>query len=62
MKFRDFVNVKSDDLESDADYRFAQKQARRKSGQREADEKDRRRGKGKPRAWSEIRNKKYGDV
>jgi hypothetical protein len=62
MKFRDFVDLGSDDMESDQDFRYAQKQAKRKGWTgREDGGKDEKRKQGKPRNRAELRNRKYGD-
>lgn len=61
MKFRDFVDLDSGDMESDTDFRYAQKLAKRKGGGREDGGKDEKRKQGKPRNRAELRNRKYGE-
>jgi len=61
MKFRDFVDLDSGDMESDTDFRYAQKLAKRKGGPREDGGKDEKRKQGKPRNRAELRNRKYGE-
>lgn len=61
MKFRDFVDLGSNDMESDQDFKYAQKLAKRKGGGREDGGKDEKRKQGKPRNRNELRNRKYGD-
>lgn len=61
MKFRDFVDLDSSDMESDTDFRYAQKLAKRKDGPREDGGEDERRKQGKPRNRAELRNRKYGE-
>lgn len=62
MKFRDFVDLDSGDMESDSDFRYAQKQAKRKGWTgREDGGKDEKRKQGKPRNRAELRNRKYGE-
>ena len=61
MKFRDFADLDYDDMESDKDFKYAQKLAKRKGGGREEDHKDEKHKQGKPRNRAKLRNRKYGD-
>lgn len=61
MKFRNFIDLDSGDMESDTDFRYAQKLAKLKGGHREDGGKDEKRKQGKPRNRAELRNRKYGE-